>query len=208
MYHESKIVALKKSSTKDQVIGFILIVFLVVGISGMYWIIMQRVQVFKDSAAYYSVEMAQLQQDKEQMDSQLKQYEDSIAEFKKALFKEKDVSLFLSGISAISKENDVSVISIKKMSEITIDISAQEKDMRKKESILSSKDDMSFMISVSPFKVRVRGALDDAISVLNSLEQTKQLLTIDEFSFSMKQYPEMDTSFQINLYGLGDRDAE
>ncbi|MDD3375696.1 MAG: hypothetical protein PHY73_08275 [Candidatus Omnitrophica bacterium] len=206
MYHESKIVVLSKSLTQSQVLGFALIFFLILGLGGSYYVISQRQQELQKNSVTNVAEVQKLTEDKERMGTYLKRYESSIDEFKKILFKQRDVSLFLNGISDISQKNNVSVVSIKNLPEKTIAINNQKVNKGNLGNLFSKKD-LSMIIAVTPLKISIEGKIDDVLSVLGALEQTKQLLTISQFDFKTRDYPRMNVDFQINLYGLGDKDS-
>ncbi len=207
MYHESKIVILPKPLTNHQVARAMLILFLLIGLVGSYYFISERQKSLQQQSIVASSQIKQLEEDKEYMDTYFQRYENILDEFKQVLFRERDIPLFLNGISDISQENNVTVASIRNLPEKKITINKKQSTSKKLKQATFQEDDMSLTIAITPLRVQVKGALDNILSLLDALEQSKQLLVISDFTFRRK-CPEMASSFQINLYGLGENNTD
>jgi len=125
------------------------------------------------------------------------------------LFAEKDISLFLSGISETSRKNNVQVASIANLKERTIEIGAsgEKIDSRKRKEVnKGEEEEKSLIINVSPTKVEIQGEIADVVAVLSAIEKTRQLLTVTEFKFSLQKYPMIFLKFRIEFYGVGGKE--
>lgn len=207
MYHESKIIMLPKPAMFAHVAGALLIVVLVLGLGLQYARLTEKEEQLQAKIAAKTRIIAGCKEDKARMDTYLARYEAMIGEFKKILFKEKDISLFLSGISNLSQKNNVSVVSIRNLAEKKITVAAPVLD-KKASAALGAGEAAAFTIAVTPLDVNIEGQLDDVLFVLGALEQTRQLLTISNFSFTAKTYPRVNARFQIDMYGLGDKESD
>ncbi len=207
MYHDSKIVILSKPVSSQLVGGVVLIVFLALGLGFMSYSVSVRAEKIQKDIVRKTAAVERLEEDKARMHVDLQAYEDAINEFKQILFKERDVSLFLTGISEISQKNKVAVLAIKNLAEKKIAIDTPASGKKGLDTFLEEKK-MIFTIAVTPLQVEMEGRLDDVLTVLGALEKTRQLLTVSDFNFTARGYPNMRVSFKIDLYGLGEKNVK
>lgn len=201
MYHESKIVSVSKPFEAYKALGIGLICFIIV-VSGFYYhVVTQSIKNFQIYSFDQESEAKRMQEQKEELDAQMRFYETTIEDFQKLLFKERDVSVFLSGISRIAREHNVNLVSVRNLAQREISIEPQEHNRMALKDFFSL-GRSNLVISVVPFQVVIEGTLEDIFEVLSSLEQTRQILAINQFNFNVQSFPVMRVNFQVELYGI------
>lgn len=201
MYHESKIVKIAKPFEFYKAFGIGLIIFIILASGFYYHTLTESIKNSQIRSTDQAVEAERMKEKKQELDSQMALYEEAIEDFQKLLFKEKDVSVFLTGISETSRENNVTLVSVRNLAQRQIAIEPEERSRRSLRDFFGA-GDQKLVISVVPFQVIAEGKLDDIFRVLSSLEQARQILAISQFSFTAQTYPLMRVNFQVELYGM------
>lgn len=147
----------------------------------------------------------------------IKQYSQDLKLAKEYIFTDKDIATFLENFSDFAKQANMTLVSIKRsavrkapvseQSEKTLQELREGKNSKKGRDKASSagdkKDEMPGLL-MQPMKVTVIGEYRDLINFLVSLEEYKQLLTINDISIDVSRlgYPLLRASFTIYLYTM------
>ncbi len=200
MFHDGKIVKHSAPRTAMQIIVPLILLVLIGSFAYFFQTMSNKESRLLKDIAKKKTLIEEQRKDQDSINFYLDKYSDEINDFRSILFRERDIPLFIEGISSISKEHDVSVVSIKGLSDKEVVIKSKQKKQSFKE--LIGLTDKNFVIIASPFTIQLEGKLEDMSEVLYRLESNRQLLTVSDFDFIMVKYPKMRVNFRLDLYSL------
>ncbi|MBN2483516.1 MAG: hypothetical protein JXD21_04880 [Candidatus Omnitrophica bacterium] len=149
--------------------------------------------------------VGELQRDIGELDVFLRQYAADISRFEEILFQDKDIPLFLEGISSASDRFHAHIIEIKALSPQIVDIDGG-RIRQSKQKIASrqqpSLQQDSLTLGSSPFRIKIKGSFENIIQFLLSLQEHRQLLSVSNVVIAEKEYPVLESSFDLDLYSL------
>ncbi len=147
----------------------------------------------------------ELKQDISDLDVFLHRYATDISRLEKILFEDKDIPLFLEGISRASSRFSTNITEIKALSPQIVDMEGSRIRRNRRRSSARQREPEkqdSLTLGSSPFRIKMKGVFGDVIQALLSLQEHRQLLSVSNVVIKEKEYPLLECSFDLDLYSL------
>jgi len=189
----------KYSSKKFKILaGGVCIIFTLAGLGVVYFFFAK----YQDSIKKLSLhrqKVKALAEELENLDELLAKYKKDKQHFEGILFKDKDIPLFLEGVSALSKRFNIKIRDIK--TQPTRRVEAEEEISRRGMTKKTQEKEKPTLL-FTPLSLRVKGRFANLVDFLLALERYRQLLSLTEVKIKTRKYPLLECSFSLNLYSL------
>ena len=189
----------KYSSKKFKILaGGVCIIFTLAGLGVVYFFFAKYQDSIKKLSLYRQKAKA-LAEELENLDELLAKYKKDKQHFEGILFKDKDIPLFLEGVSALSKRFNIKITDIK--TQPIRRVKAEEEIPRRRMAKKTQEREKPTLL-FTPLSLRVKGRFANLVDFLLALERYRQLLSLTEVKIKTKNYPLLESSFSLNLYSL------
>lgn len=145
----------------------------------------------------------------EGLEDLIERYRDDLRLAEALVFTDRDLATFLENFSDLARKANVTILRIKslKMKPVPLPSEPEEalRRLNKKKGKSNNQEEDLPGLLMQPMDIRIMGEYSALINFLISLEEYKQLLTIDNLKISVARdgYPNLEADFIMRLYTMG-----
>ena len=198
------------SPKKINVITLIFLsVFILGGLGLFIYPATVRVQDLRSRLNRTEAELQEKQRIADALEELIRKFQDDLKLAEPIVFTDRDVATFLNNFSDFAKQANMTLISIKRLKSKPVPSSTESEEALKKKDKKKGRakdkpEDEAPGLLMWPMEIEVKGEYPDLINFLISLEEYKQLLTINDLNvrLSREGYPNLEAKFIIRLYTM------